>query len=69
MDKYLSKTETIGVAADTKVKITIKYVPTKLPANPNPSYGVSSIDINEAYLEEIVEWRVSLRPPLERYER
>jgi len=52
LDKELSKTETIGLAADGKVKITIKYMPAALPANPNPSYDVLAIDINEEYLEE-----------------
>ena len=35
-----------------KVEITIKYVPTAIPANKNPSYDVLSIEINEKYLKE-----------------
>ena len=44
VDKDLSQTETIVLDSDRKVKITIKYVPTVLPAKPNPSYDVLTID-------------------------
>ena len=49
----LSKTKTIRLDAGRKFKFTIKYVPTALPANKNPSYGVLEIDINEKYLKEM----------------
>ena len=62
LDKDLSKTITIGLSTDIKVKITIKYVPTALPANSNPSYNVSSIYINKEYLEEMQEQDVSAAP-------
>ena len=45
LGKDLSKTKIIVLATDRKVKITIKYVPTVLPANANPRYDVLSIDI------------------------
>ena len=47
--KELSDPKTIGLAADRKVKTTMKYVPTTLTTNSNASYDVSSIDINEEY--------------------
>ena len=49
----LPKTKTIRLDADINFKITIKYVPTALTANTNPSYGVLDIDINEKYLKEM----------------
>ena len=51
LGKELSKTNTIILYADRNIKITIKYVTTTLPANLNPSYDVSSIDINKKYLK------------------
>ena len=36
----------------TQSKITIKYVPTALPANANPSYDISENHINHKYLKE-----------------
>ena len=49
----LPKTKTIRLDADINFKITIKYVPTALTANKNPSYGVLDIDINKKYLKEM----------------
>ena len=49
---HLSKTKTIWLDVDRKVKPTIKYVLTALPANTNPIYDVLDIDINEKYPEE-----------------
>ena len=37
---------------EKEVKITIKYIPTALPPNTNPSYNVLAIDINEKHFEE-----------------
>ena len=45
--KKLFKTKTIGLAADKNVKITIKYVPTLLPANSNPSYNFYAVETNK----------------------
>ena len=51
LDKDLHKTKTNGLVVERKVEITIKYVPTTLTSNPNPSYGVSAIGINKVYFE------------------
>ena len=63
MDFQLSKTKTILLAADRKVKIIIKYVPTALPANINPIYDISGIYINKKYHKEtlggISVWNLS----------
>jgi len=53
LDKELAAMDTIGSAADGKVKITVKYVPAQLPSNPNPGYDVVAIDIDEEYLGEV----------------
>ena len=50
LDKELQKMDIIGEAADGKVKVTIKYIPAKLPVNPNPGYDVIKVDIDEDYL-------------------
>ena len=47
VNKDISNTKTIGLAEGINFKITIKYVPTVLPDNPNPIYDVSVVDINE----------------------
>ena len=39
---------------DQEVKIIIKYLPTTLPPNKNPSFDVFSIDINKKYINEIL---------------
>ena len=48
----MSMTKPIGVAPDTKVKITTKYVTAELPVPPNPGYYVSAIFINDVYIKE-----------------
>ena len=53
-EKELFKTETIGVARDIMVKIAIKYETAALPDHLNPSYKISSIHINEEYIEEML---------------
>eukprot|EP00567_Pseudictyota_dubia_P002429 CAMPEP_0197466908 /NCGR_PEP_ID=MMETSP1175-20131217/65295_1 /TAXON_ID=1003142 /ORGANISM="Triceratium dubium, Strain CCMP147" /LENGTH=169 /DNA_ID=CAMNT_0043002965 /DNA_START=62 /DNA_END=571 /DNA_ORIENTATION=- len=53
LDKELQAVDTIGSAADGNVKVTVKYVPPQLPANPNPGYDVVSVDIDESYLGEV----------------
>ena len=47
----LSKTKTIGLAADRRFKTTIKYVPTVLPTNPSLRNRVLTIDINKEYIK------------------
>ena len=53
LEKDLSNTKTTRLYVERKAEITLKYVPTALPANLNPSYEISGIHINEEYLEEI----------------
>ena len=60
LDKDMFKTETIWLAVVIKFKTTIKYVPTSLPAHPNPSYDISDIDTNKEYLKEMLG-RTSVR--------
>uniref|UniRef100_A0A7S4HKQ3 Uncharacterized protein n=1 Tax=Odontella aurita TaxID=265563 RepID=A0A7S4HKQ3_9STRA len=52
LDKELQAIDTIGSAADGKVKVTVKYAPPQLPANPNPGYDVVAVDLDEDYLGE-----------------
>lgn len=54
MALYLSKAKTIRLAAYKNVKTTIKYVLTALPANTNPSYDVSAVDITDKYIDEML---------------
>ena len=53
LDKELQQIDIIGSAADDKIKVTVKYIPAQLPVNPNPSYDVVAIDIDETYLGEV----------------
>ena len=54
MALYLSKAKTIRLAAYQNVKTTIKYVLTALPANKNSSYDVSTVDIIDKYIDEML---------------
>mmetsp|Transcript_4102 Transcript_4102/g.11641 ORF Transcript_4102/g.11641 Transcript_4102/m.11641 type:complete len:176 (-) Transcript_4102:151-678(-) len=53
LDKELQQTDIVGLAADDKVKVTVKYIPAQLPVNPNPGYDVAAIDIDEGYLADV----------------
>ena len=53
LDKELQQTDIVGAAADDKIKVTVKYIPAQLPANPNPGYDVVAIDIDEGYLADV----------------
>ncbi len=50
IDRELADEEIVGTAADGNVKVTIKYVPPQLPANPTPGYEADEVDIGESYL-------------------
>ena len=49
---HISNTKTIGLYANGKFKINIKYVITALPSSTNPSCDVLAIGINKEYLKE-----------------
>ena len=53
LDKELQQTDIVGLAAEDKIKVTVKYIPAQLPANPNPGYDVVAIDIDEGYLADV----------------
>ena len=69
LEKDLSNTKTTRLYVERKAEITLKYVPTALPANLNPSYEISGIHINEEYLEEMPGGGISVQPFLNRYWR
>mmetsp|Transcript_13372 Transcript_13372/g.19121 ORF Transcript_13372/g.19121 Transcript_13372/m.19121 type:complete len:178 (-) Transcript_13372:214-747(-) len=52
LDKELAAMDIIGVAADGKVKVTVKYVPAQLPVNPSPGYDAVGVEIDEDFLNE-----------------
>jgi len=68
LDQELSAMDFVGQSTDAKVKVTIKYVPSKNPMDPTPEYdpvsfefddewyeGVSTEDLSTAVKEAIVD--------------